>query len=141
MTVTTASSPSYLPDCKGDYTSCVANAALARGLLCGTIQRASDGTELALALYYDGEGKPCEKATRQLDGHMRREFYRFNFTNKLTNYNTHDYDGGKEILRTNNVTKCDSYSGQLYQKEIAIEYNGKKESIRQVHMLTTNMDE
>ena len=120
--------PSGLPNCKDNYSSSATDANLARGLLCGTIQRGSNGTELVSALYYNEDGKLCDKAISQLDGHIRRESYCFNFTNKLTNYNTYDYMDGKEILNTNNLTKYCSYSGQLYQKGITIGYKGKKES-------------
>ena len=90
----------------------------------GTVQRASDGTDMVTAFYYNSRGLVVEKNMKLLGSHLRREQFEYTFTGKVSRHTTIDYDGTREMLRSITVNNYDAVTGKLVSTDLTTIVNG-----------------
>lgn len=86
--------------------------------VCGSIQRVSDGTYIATAIYYDRKGRIVEKNSKLLEGHTRRKQYTYNFIGKVITHTVIDYKGDLEVCRSVTRDNYDEQTGIVTSKDV-----------------------
>lgn len=91
---------------------------------CGTIERASNGTDIVTALYYDSNGRVVEKNYTGLSTHLRREQFTYTFTDKILTHKVIDYVGQQEVFRSVTTNTYDTQTDILTATSISTSVNG-----------------
>lgn len=90
----------------------------------GVIQRASDGTDIVTACYYDQKGRVVEKNSKELGTHIRREQFTYTFTGDVLTHTAIDYNGPQEVFRSVTTNIYDAGTGKLTATSVRISVNG-----------------
>ena len=113
-------------------TTSAQNVKFGKTFLCGSIQRASDGTPIVSAMYYDQKGRLVEKNSKLLGSHLRREQFTYTFTGKVLKHTVVDYKAGKEVFRRVTTNKYDESAGILVSADVSTSMDGANADERRI---------
>lgn len=91
---------------------------------CVQVQRASNGTDIVTAMYYDQKGRVVEKNTKLLDNHLRREQFIYTFTGKVQVHTIIDYKDALEVFRSVTTNNYDVTTGILTSTDVKVSVKG-----------------